>query len=137
MRIISSILFPISVVFIQGFIREISSIDFDTVGITIGAIGLGQIFPFIIYDTLIVGKIITIKPSYSMTKSQFVTRHSFLLKRNGDSIDKLKKLTYVIFIMNLLLFMVTVYLGITGEYWAHIIFGTIGCLISGIYLLFA
>lgn len=137
MRIISSIVFPLAVVIVQWFIRHISDVDFNTVGITLGAIGLGQIFPFIIYDTLIVGKVLSVRPYHSFTRSEFTTRHQFLLERDDQGIENLKKWTYLLFVVNLLLFMFTVYLGVTGELWTHITLGGVTCVISALYLLFA
>ena len=43
---------PLTAVCIQALLRYAMDIDFNSMGITLSAIGIGQIFPFIIFENI-------------------------------------------------------------------------------------
>jgi hypothetical protein len=58
------IIIPLFAIFLQGFLRFVLKLDFNTIGITLGALGVGQLLPFFYFDHFIANKILGIAPSY-------------------------------------------------------------------------
>jgi hypothetical protein len=128
---------PLFTIFTQLFIRLILGKDFNTIGITLGSLGVGQLFPFIYFDHFVANKILGINPKYEMKNGKFVVNYELKSNySNNKEIDEIKNILYFAIFLNLALFMVTVYFGITGNILLHTIFGLISCLVSWYFLIF-
>ncbi len=55
---ITIVIIPLFAIFLQFFLRVILDKDFNTIGITLGALGLGQILPFFYFDHFVANKIL-------------------------------------------------------------------------------
>ena len=58
------IIIPLFTLFLQGFIRFILKSDFNTIGITLGSLGIGQLLPFFYFDHFVANKLLGISPEY-------------------------------------------------------------------------
>lgn len=132
------IVVPLFCIFLQVFLRLILKKDLNTIGITLGSLGLGQLLPFFYFDHFVANKLLGITPSYQMTNDSFTINYKI---RSGveitqEVVDRLKNLFMVATFFNLGLFLVIVYLGITQHIGLHIFFGLISCVISWYLLIF-
>ena len=130
------IIIPLFAVFLQFFIRTILCLDFNTIGITLGALGLGQMLPFLYFDHFIANKVLGLDPNYELKPAEFTVKYKLSSNIESNDIDKFKNLFMAAIFFNLALFLVTVYFGIKGEIILHIIFGSFSCLISWYLLVF-
>ncbi|MEK7254957.1 MAG: hypothetical protein AAB316_09445 [Bacteroidota bacterium] len=124
------ILIPFFVIFLQAFIRYVLGKDFNTIGITLGALGLGQILPFVYFDHFVANKIFNISPSFAAKGDKFIITYKAGVKVGIEDIEGMKNLTYVAIFVNLMLFVMTVYFGLIQLTLLHIISGSLCCLLS-------
>ena len=131
------IVIPLFTIFIQGFIRYIMKLDFNTIGITFGALGLGQIFPFFYFDHFIANKVLGISPTYVTDEKELKIIYKLTSNiTDTGKIDDLKNLFFISIFVNLTLFTVILYLGFTGHIFWHIFFGVISCFSSWYLLIY-
>jgi hypothetical protein len=131
---------PLLIVFLKVFIQYVVAKAglFDHIGLTLSSIALGQIFPFIVFDTLLIGKVISTSTDYNFTDNkEFIVKYQLALERSPEKIDDLKAITMLIFIACLVLFMVSAFLGANGDYMYSTIFGVVNSVVVWLYLLFA
>lgn len=130
---------PMMIIFLKVFVKYALGVNlYDQVGITLSSIALGQIFPFIVFDTLLIGKVISTSTDYNFTDNkEFIVKYQLAMEKSPERIDDLKAITFLIFFACLILFMVCVFFGAKGDYLSSIIFGSINSLIVWLYLLFA
>lgn len=130
------ILLPVFVIILQSFLRLVLKLDFNTIGITLASLGLGQLLPFCYFDHFIANKIMGISPTYKTDKNQLQITYKTKANVPVEEIDSLKNLFLIAIFLNLLLFLVTIYAGSQGYICLHIIFGLISCIISWYLLVF-
>lgn len=131
---IISIGIPLTIVGIQAIIRYLVDEDFSGIGITLSSIGIGQIFPFIIFESFLLSKIFGLKEeSHYLTNGKIAM--TYQIENSGDlnNIKDVRLLSYVFFLFNILLFIITVVLNLKGETGWHIITGVLSCLITWYY----
>jgi hypothetical protein len=129
------VIIPLFVIFTQAFVRYILNKDFNTVGITFGALGLGQLIPFIYFDHFITNKVLNIAPAYDLNNKKLIITYDLVSNVDSGKIESVKNLFFAAVFVSLGLFLVTVYLGVTNQIGWHLAFGVCNCLISW-YLLF-
>ncbi|QNA42677.1 hypothetical protein [Lacibacter sediminis] len=130
------IIIPLFVVFLQGFLRFVLKHDFNTLGITLGALGLGQMLPFFYFDHFIANKVLAVAPSYKMNTDELQISYKVKGNVNPEEIDKVKNWFIIAMFVSLALFLITIYLGLSGEIEWHVFFGGLSCIISWILLVF-
>ncbi|MCE7057148.1 hypothetical protein LZF95_20880 [Algoriphagus sp. AGSA1] len=130
------IVIPLFAIFLQLFLRYILGKDFNTIGITLGALGLGQILPFFYFDHFVANKILGITPNYEYSNGKLCVTYDVTTNIPKEDIDKLKNLFIIAIFLNLGLFLITVYFGLTDKILLHTIFGTISCFVSWFLLIF-
>ena len=56
---------PVFIIFLKIFIKMVTGSPlYDQVGVTLSSMAIGQIFPFIVFDTLLIGKVISTTTDY-------------------------------------------------------------------------
>jgi hypothetical protein len=133
---ITIVIIPLFAVFLQFFLRVILHKDFNTIGITLGALGLGQILPFFYFDHFVANKILGITPAYEFGVGKFSVTYELSAHISREEIDGLKNLFIIAIFFNLALFLVTVYCGLTDRILLHTIFGPIICCVSWFLIIF-
>lgn len=132
------IVIPIFALFLQVFIRIILNKDLNTIGISLGALGLGQILPFFYFDHFVANKILGISPEFNVQNDELLIKYK--IKRNTSitegEIDKIKNLFVIAIFLNLALFLGIVYFGLTGYILLHTILGIFSCFISWYLIVF-
>ena len=130
-RSLISIAIPLTIVILQALVRYSADKDFDTIGITLSSIAMGQIFPYIIFESFLLGKVFGLKE-----ESQFLADGKLSLTyqmENKDSvvsnIKKIRLLSYFFFLITLLLFIITIILNFKGEIAFHILTGFLSCIV--------
>ncbi len=66
------VIFPLTVLLLQIMFRLAFGKDLNTIGITLGAMGLGQLFPFLYFDHFVANKVLGIRPSYEVKNSELI-----------------------------------------------------------------
>lgn len=128
---------PLLIIFFKVFIRFLLGLDyFSQIGVTLASLGLGQIFPFIVFDNLILSKILSTKTDYTFSKSEFKVKYRVELAKSTERIESLKAITLIVFFTCFMLFMICVYFGSTGNEVFSSVFGSISVLIVWSYLIF-
>jgi len=136
-KIIVLVVIPLFAIFIQFFLRMILETDFNTIGITLGTLGIGQLLPFLYFDHFITNKVFGIKPSYEVKSDEISIKYKMTTQSLDEKkIDKLKNQFILAIIFNLALFLIVIYLGVKGEILWHIVFGAISCLTSWYLLVY-
>lgn len=130
------LIIPLFIIFVQIFIRVILKKDINTIGITLSALGLGQILPFFYFDHFIANKILGIAPDYDFADEKMTITYKLCTNVEKSAVDSIKNDFMVAIFLNLVLFMLTVYFGLAEEITLHIIFGSICCIVSWYLLIF-
>lgn len=130
------VIIPLFAVFLQFFLRMVLHKDFNTIGITLGALGLGQILPFFYFDHFVANKILGITPEYEFAPGKFTVSYELTAHISKDEVDGLKNLFILAIFLNLALFLVTVFCGLTDRLILHTIFGAICCCVSWFLIIF-
>jgi hypothetical protein len=132
------IVIPLFTLFLQGFIRFILKSDFNTIGITLGSLGLGQLLPFFYFDHFVANKLLGISPEYKFENEtlQVVYRVVPGVEIKQDKINALKNWYITVIFLNLALFLIIVYLGIIEKIAFHILLGALSCFLSWYLLIF-
>ena len=131
-----TIIIPLFAIFIQAFIRFILDKDFNTIGITLGALGLGQMLPFFYFDHFVANKVLSVAPTYNTSGRKLVISYDLKFTIEQGEIERMKNLFIIGIFLSLGLFFVTVYLGLTDHIGWHLLFGSMNCVISWYLLLF-
>ncbi|WP_228237260.1 hypothetical protein [Allomuricauda sp. M10] len=136
-KVIVLVLIPVFAIFVQFFLRMILGTDFNTIGITLGTLGIGQLLPFLYFDHFITNKIFGLKPTYDIKQNEVSIKYKMSVQSlDSTKIDGLKNQFLLVIFLNLALFLVIIYLGVKGEIVWHTIFGGISCLSSWYLLIF-
>lgn len=130
------IIIPLFAVFLQFFLRKVLDHDFNTIGITLAALGLGQILPFFYFDHFVANKILGISPEYNYSENKFSVVYQLKNNIPIEEIESVKNLFVIAVFVNLALFLVTLYCGLEGLIILHTIFGAICCFISWFLIVF-
>ena len=129
---------PIFALFLQVFLRLILDKDLNTIGITLGALGLGQILPFFYFDHFVANKILGIAPKFNILDNEFQVVYK-MRPSSGiteKEIENLKNWFVIAVFLNLALFIIIIYLGLTGKIILHTLFGVLSCVVSWYLLIF-
>lgn len=137
MKYIFTIGIPLFVIFLQVFLKIVCGADFTTnLGITIGAIGLGQIFPYIAFENLLVSKIIHLKTNHEMTEKGFTVQYFFEQVNNIPNLDKIKAYAFSILLLSISIFMIIVVMSANEQPVIYRIgLGSLNCGISWLFIL--
>lgn len=135
---ITLVVIPLFALFLQVFLRLILNKDLNTIGITLGALGLGQILPFFYFDHFVANKLLGIVPKYRFINGEFQITYQIQQGNNinESQIDSLKNWFILAIFLNLCLFLVIVYFGLCGKILLHTVFGVVSCSISWYLLIF-
>jgi hypothetical protein len=129
-----AIAIPLTIVAIQGLIRYSADKDFSSIGITLSSIGIGQIFPFIVFENFLLGKIFGLKEEAAFTGDGMITIvYKTENKGNLNLLKEIRLMAYIFFLVNIVLFISTIILNLKGHIWSHILTGMLSCLISWYY----
>ena len=137
MKYVFTIVVPAFVIFLQIFIKNICGADFTpNLGITIGAIGLGQIFPFIAFENLLFGKVLNLKKSLSTTGNSFTIQYSFEQIANDSRMENIKALALGLLFLSIAIFMIIVYMSVNdAPTYQRVSLGLMNCIISWSFIL--
>ena len=130
------IIIPSFIVFLQVMFRLTAGQDLNTIGITLGALGLGQIIPFLYFDHFIINKVLGIKPVYSYDSNELSITYKLQSNIIAEDIESSKNYLFAATFCSLGLFLVILYLGLNKIIIPHIIFGVISCSVSWYILVF-
>lgn len=137
-RFIQAVMMPAFVVSIQLFFRFLLGKEIFGVGISLSAVALAQIFPYLFFDNLILLKVYSLSTKFEEENSELLTRHTFTIKKKSSQILELRNLTIFLFIVILALFIVTLGLGYKDGYSEYHNYTGALCVILSIgYLIFA
>jgi hypothetical protein len=136
-RMLNSLLIPMTVTFIQMFFKYLLEKESGYIGISLSAIALGQIFPYISYDHLMINKVMSYKPEHTQLKTELKTTYKPSSLISIDKIEKLKILTNILFIGILVIFIVTTGLGLKGDICYHNCLGFFAVSLSTYYQIWA
>jgi hypothetical protein len=132
------IVIPVFALFLQIFLRLILKKDLNTVGISLGALGLGQILPFFYFDHFVANKILGISPEFNIENDELLVKYK--VKKNATisegEIEKVKNTFVIAVFLNLTLFLCIVYFGLTGDIMLHTLLGLVSCIISWYLIVF-
>ena len=137
MKYVFTIGIPIFVIFLQVFLKFLCDVDLTTnLGITIGAIGLGQIFPFIAFENLLLTKIFRLKEEPQLTTGGFKVEYTIEQISTNRSIDKMKGMAFGILLLSIVLFMVVVTMSSYEQsiFW-RVGLGIVNCIITWAFIL--
>jgi hypothetical protein len=129
---------PLFAVFLQAILRFSANHDFNTVGITLASIGLGQLLPFIMFDHLLVNRVF--KPKTKITsnspgKIEFNVELSEIQGDLTEHVGKQGSMFLIAALISLLLFSIVILLGIKGFIITHILLGLGSCVASWLIIL--
>ena len=125
---------PLTAVCIQALLRYAMDINFNSMGITLSAIGIGQIFPFIIFENFLLSKVFGIKEEANFAgEGKISIIYTMENKGNTNNIKDIRLLSYVFFLINIILFILTIILNLKGEIYLHLLTGAISCLLTWYY----
>lgn len=132
------IILPLFTIGLQLFIRIILDKDWNTIGITFAALGLGQIFPFLDFNHFIRSKILSIAPEYKDNNGSIEISYRLFQKKpiKNDEIEKLKTQFLIALLLNLILYLLTIWLGVMDYIFFHIVLGLICCIVSWYLIIF-
>jgi hypothetical protein len=124
---------PLGIVLIQALLRYAMNEDFDSLGITLSSIGIGQIFPVIIFENFLLSKVFGIKEEIIQDGGTTSIVHKLEQKEVTSSIKDIRLYSYIVLLINLLLFMLTIILNLKGNACLHIVTGCLSCLVTWYY----
>lgn len=130
---------PLFALFIQGFVRFVLKTDFNTIGITLGSIGLGQLLPFMHFDHFVANKLLGTKAKEVKVENvevRLLYKVESGVNLDIEKIETTKSLFTWAIITCLGLFFIIVYLGIRGYVFWHIFLGSVICIVAWYLLIF-
>jgi len=139
-KTITLVILPVVIICIQVTIKLLNGSSwYDNLGITLSAIGIGQIFPLIIEENLLVSKFIRVERKVHQPvdfDSLFTADYKIRKIGQLDKLEDLRLKCIVLFLICLVLFIITVFLNI-GDYpkFLSIFFGAINCVLAWFYFL--
>lgn len=132
------IFIPIGSVIIEQVIKKALGYYDLNISLTLSSIALGQIFPFILFENLLLNKIFKLTPNYVTTGNTFQVTYSFTNNKTPAGIDKTKKMAYFLFVVCIVLFVVNVYCSYRGQgLFEKNIFGVANSLLVWSFLIFS
>ena len=129
---------PLFVIFIQICLKFACDADFTSnLGVTIGAIGLGQIFPYLALENIIKNKLLKTKFEQEVANNSYNIYFSFEEAQNEVDLKKIQTFTLAIMLSCICLFMIVIVLSVK-DYPAliSIPMGTLNCLITWMFILY-
>jgi hypothetical protein len=136
------IILPLAIVIGEIIIKISAGKPFlQDVGTILGALGLGQIIPFLVFESLIIEKIYSFKTVYSISGKVLHIEYPLEVNdSNLNKIDNVRTITLLVFVGCLLTWLASVSFStnITSstEYSIpSMVFGLVNCIIAWFYLL--
>ncbi|GGH09172.1 hypothetical protein [Mucilaginibacter phyllosphaerae] len=130
------IIIPAFAIFLQFFLRIIMKKDFNTIGISLGGLSLGQLLPFFHFDHFISSKVLGINPHYKFEHGKFIISYDTSANVKPEEIESIKNIFIIAIFINLALFLIIIYLGLTNHIILHTLFGLISCVVSWYLLIY-
>lgn len=136
-KYIFTVFSPIMFILIQCLIKYIHESPItNNLGITLSAIGLSQILPFISFQNILINKFIEIESNVELDQNSIITTHELKLVIPPKKIEELQSIVTFIFLLNILIFMLTIHFSISIEnQLTAIILGSVNCILSWIFIL--
>lgn len=79
---IIAIAIPLTTIGIQWLLRDLAKSEFNSIGITLASIGIGQIFPFIVFENFLLSKV------FSLKEEKVISNNQLILTYKVESNDK-------------------------------------------------
>lgn len=110
-------------------------------GNNLAALGLGQILPFVVFESLLTGKILSMRATYQFFGSTLTVKYPVSVQHTAGTIEKLRVFTLLIFIGCFLVWIAAVSFSAnlaSGKQYSglSLALGCINCLIAWSYLVF-
>lgn len=133
-----TIVIPIVVVILEQIMKKTLEVYDLNVSITLSSIALGQIFPFIIFETLLSTKIFKIRTETISNKDTLQMTYKFENNKSPKSVENMRKIVYLIFCVCLILFFLNIYFSFKGQTFIQKnIFGFINVILVWGFIIFA
>ena len=132
-RMLNSFAIPFGIVFVQLVLKYFNNGELKYIGVSLSAIALGQILPYLSYDHLMCNKVLTHVPEHKETKIGIST--TYIPKRliKADKIEPLKLRTNFLILGVAFLFIFVLVLGLNNHVCLHNIFGIVALILSTYY----
>ncbi len=132
------IVIPLSLIFLQLFVRFLIKSNISYIGITLGALGIGQLCPYLYFDHLILNKAFSLQPDYKTEPGKLILEYSVQVAESFDKtkFELLKNLYILSIFLTGALFLFTIYFGLTGSEGIHVLLGVIICIYTWYLLIF-
>lgn len=139
-KVFTAVFVPLFVTGFQLFVRAYNGVEnqtlFHSIGVSLAAIALSQMFPFIMHDHLMLTKVYVVEAVTKANNNSVHTKYGIRLSRSEDEIDRLRTNTVYLFCVVLTLFILCVLLAFQDDTdWLHTILGTLAVAFSGWYVL--
>lgn len=125
------IIFPLFIIILQGLLRFLVDLDFGTVGISISALGIGQLMPYLLNENIVLFKLtgVTI-----VDEEYIISPSRFRVDLRDISISK--SFAYIIVVICIVLLSPTIYCFSEGYITLSISIGALNWLLSFLYSMY-
>jgi len=133
---------PLFAVFINLFLRYLLGYNYlDGMGYSMSAIAIGELYPFSIFENILIGKLLEFKPIYEIKKGKVIATYNLELTFNkkdevSNYIEKVKFWTYILCIFCTILFLFSIFYDLKGYKNWSILLGVINVFTVWLYLVF-
>lgn len=134
--------FPICVLAINSYLKNLYGYSYlDGMGYSMSAIAIGAIYPFSIFEYILIGKVLQFKPTYEIVGTKVVATYNLEIISNKkdkitDYIEKVRLSTYALCVFCTFLFVLSIIFDLKDfETWSLLV-GAINLFIIWLYLVF-
>ncbi len=134
--------FPICVISINSYLRHLYGYSYlDGMGYSMSAIAIGAIYPFSIFEYILIGKVLQFKPTYKIIGTKVIATYSLeIIPNKKDTItnyiEKVRLSTYILCVFCTFLFFSSIVFDLKDlEIWSLLV-GAINVFIVWLYLVF-
>ena len=137
-RCIQAIVMPIVVLMIQLLFKFLLDKEITSIGVSLGAIALGQIFPYLFFDNLIMLKVFSMSAQFENIENKLINSYEFKIKKDSNGINTLKNNTVMCFLLILFFFLASLTFANKTDYYSyHYWAGAFAVTLSSSYVIFA
>jgi hypothetical protein len=129
---IIAIAIPLTTIGIQWLLRDLAKSEFNSIGITLASIGIGQIFPFIVFENFLLSKVFSLKEEKVISNNQLILTYK-VESNDKNNLKDIRLLSYLFLLINILLFIATVSFSLQGNFKLHLLTGFISCGLAWYY----
>lgn len=132
-KAIGLIAIPVALIVIQNLIKFAAKAKISGVGISLSTLAVGQLFPFVFYENLLLGKFISIKKELKKGKknhSSLNQKITLVLNDNIEDFDGIRSKLILMLTINVVLFVMSIAFFTTGYDFVSMCIGICACLIS-------